>query len=148
MPQCRVARKPGPLPAPSRWLPRSPRNLDGELDTHIMTPATHILGPLVSRNSLRVKWLGCINKSASERGPVVLIWGFGGFHYCPEGQLQPSGNLQVRHHSFRGSFSAGSTPLFASKFAFCSIFQDLQEYHLLANKFANVCKISHNFVKI
>ena len=38
------------------------------------------------------------------------------------------------HHSFRGSFSAGSTPIFASKYAFCSIFRDLQENHLLASK--------------
>ena len=42
-----------------------------------------------------------------------------------------------RHrHSFRGSFSAGSTPIFACRYAFCSIFQDLQENHLLASKFA------------
>ena len=37
--------------------------------------------------------------------------------------------------SFRGSFSAGSTPIFASKYAFCSIFQNLQEYRLLASEF-------------
>ena len=37
--------------------------------------------------------------------------------------------------SFWGSFSAGSKPIFASKYAFCSIFQNLQENHLLASKF-------------
>ena len=39
------------------------------------------------------------------------------------------------HHSFRGSFSAGSKPIFASKAAFFSIFQNLQENHHLASKF-------------
>ena len=47
-------------------------------------------------------------------------------------------------HSFRGSFSAGSTPIFTSKYAFCSVFQDLQENHLLACKLA---KIPSNFSK-
>ena len=43
---------------------------------------------------------------------------------------------QPRHnHSFGGSFSAGSKPIFASKAAFFSIFQNLQENHLLASKF-------------
>ena len=49
------------------------------------------------------------------------------------------------HHSFRGSFSTGSTPIFASKYAFYSIFRALQENHLLASKFAKLCKISRNF---
>ena len=39
------------------------------------------------------------------------------------------------HHSFGGSFSAGSKPIFASKYAFFSIFQNLQENHLFASKF-------------
>jgi len=39
------------------------------------------------------------------------------------------------HHSFGGSFSAGSKPIFASKVAFFSIFQNLKENHLLASKF-------------
>ena len=43
------------------------------------------------------------------------------------------------HHSFGGSFSAVSTPIFTIKDAFCSIFQNLQENHLLASKF---CKHS------
>ena len=30
-------------------------------------------------------------------------------------------------HSFRGSFSAVSTPIFATKYSFCSIFQELQD---------------------
>ena len=61
---------------------------------------------------------------------------------------QPSGSSAQRtattHHSFRGSFSAGSKPIFASKYAFCSIFQNLQENHLLASKFCKflpkICK--------
>ena len=76
------------------------------------------------------------------------------------------------HHSFRGSFSAGSAPIFASKQSFCSIFQDLQDFHNSAplesqnfakfrrkfrdfeenfykifENFANFCKIFENFVK-
>ena len=47
-------------------------------------------------------------------------------------------------HSFGGSFSAGSTPIFASKHAFFSIFQNLQENHLLASKF---CKFLQKFAK-
>ena len=46
------------------------------------------------------------------------------------------------HHSFRRSFSAGSTPIVASKYAFCSIFQELQENHLLASKFAKFANVS------
>ena len=60
------------------------------------------------------------------------------------------------HHSFQGSFSAGSTPIFATKASFCSIFRDLQENHLLASKFckflpknfAKSCKIFNIFSKI
>ena len=58
------------------------------------------------------------------------------------------------HHSLRGLFSAGSTPIFASKYAFFSIFQDLQETHLLASKFAKIwkfsrhCKIFENCLEI
>ena len=48
-----------------------------------------------------------------------------------QGNLRPS-STATTHHSFRGSFSAGSTPIFASKYAFCSIFQDLQENHFHA----------------
>ena len=59
------------------------------------------------------------------------------------------GDHGPRHnHSFRGSFSAGSTPIFASKYAFFSIFRALQEKHLLASKFANTSyKIYQNFAK-
>ena len=32
------------------------------------------------------------------------------------------------YRSLEGSFSAGSTPIFASKYSFCSIFRDLQNY--------------------
>ena len=52
-------------------------------------------------------------------------------------------------HSFGGSFSAGSKPIFASKYAFFSIFQNLQENHLLASKFGKFLpknwKILQNF---
>ena len=51
------------------------------------------------------------------------------------------------HHSFGGSFSAGSTPIFASKYAFCSIFQNLQENHLLASKFCKFLKKMQTFAK-
>ena len=44
----------------------------------------------------------------------------------------------MTHHSFRGSFSAVSAQILASKSTFSSIFQDLQEYHLLASKFAKI----------
>ena len=47
-------------------------------------------------------------------------------------------------HSFGGSFSAGSKPIFASKYAFFSIFQNLQENHLLASK---CCKFLLKIVK-
>ena len=47
-------------------------------------------------------------------------------------------------HSFRGSFSAGSRPILTSKYAFFSIFRDLQENHLLASKF---CKLLQTFCK-
>ena len=51
--------------------------------------------------------------------------------------------------SFRDSFSAGSTPIFASKYAFFSIFRDLQEYHLLASKFCKIfCKNLQFFAEI
>ena len=44
------------------------------------------------------------------------------------------------HHSFGGSFSAGSKPIFASKYAFFSIFQNLQENHLSRANLANFCQ--------
>ena len=52
------------------------------------------------------------------------------------------------HHSFRGSLSAGSTPIFASKYAFCIIFQDLQVNHLLASKVCKLLQIFSEFCKI
>ena len=46
----------------------------------------------------------------------------------------------------RREFSAGSTSNFASKYAFCSLFQDLQENHHLAYRFCSFlrffCKMS------
>ena len=47
--------------------------------------------------------------------------------------------LATTHHSFLGSFSSVSKRNFASKYAFCSIFQNLQNY--LA-EFSKSCKIS------
>ena len=40
--------------------------------------------------------------------------------------------IATTHHSFRGSFSAVSTPIFASKYSFFSIFRDLQDLHSFA----------------
>ena len=45
------------------------------------------------------------------------------------------------HHSFRGSFSAVSTPIFATKYSFCSIFRDLQ------NELAEFAKFCQFFQK-
>ena len=65
--------------------------------------------------------------------------------WIPDG-AQPEDLVQEmlpRHsHSFGGSFSAGSTPIFASKYALFSIFHDLQEHHLLASRF---CKFPQSF---
>ena len=65
----------------------------------------------------------------------------------PGGRTPPRQQRSRHHHSFRGSFSAGSTPIFASKHAFFSIFQDLQEYHLLASKFAKFLRSLSEFCK-
>ena len=52
-------------------------------------------------------------------------------------------------HSLGGSFSAVSTPNLATKYACCSIFQNLQNYLTEISKscnfFAIFCKISQNF---
>ena len=60
---------------------------------------------------------------------------------------RPSDGSAKTHHSFRGSFSAGSKPIFTSKYAFFSIFQNLQENHLLASNFCKFlpknCRILH-----
>ena len=59
--------------------------------------------------------------------------------------------LDLAPHSFRGSFSAGSKPIFASKYAFFSIkfFKIYKKKHLLASKFGkflpNNCKMLQNF---
>ena len=64
-----------------------------------------------------------------------------------EGGASSSQSSATTHHSFGGSFSAGSTPISASKYAFWSIFQDLQENHLLANKFVIFSRKKSNFAK-
>ena len=66
------------------------------------------------------------------------------------------------HHSFGGSFSAVSTPIFTSKDAFCSIFRNLQNLHTsaglgtlknakivqISQKSAKFCEFLQNFLKI
>ena len=69
---------------------------------------------------------------------AALLGAERGGHPAPRLALRPA-DLRLRrpgraartNHSFGGSFSAASTPIFASKYAFCSIFQDLQENYLL-----------------
>ena len=62
----------------------------------------------VSRSGLRgaCGWTGSIRGSIPVRNPLTL----------------------------EGSFSAVSKPIFASKYAFFSVFRDLHENHLLASK--------------
>ena len=52
--------------------------------------------------------------------------------------------LATTHHSFLSSFSSVSKRNFASKYAFCSIFQNLQNYLAYFSKF---CKFSQIFAK-
>ena len=42
---------------------------------------------------------------------------------------------QLTYHSFRGSFSAVSTPIFTIKYSFCSILRDLQNELAESSKF-------------
>ena len=44
-------------------------------------------------------------------------------------------NRDVRTQILEGAFLAASTPMFASKYTFFSIFRNLQENHLLASQF-------------
>ena len=59
------------------------------------------------------------------------------------------GCIATTHHSFRGSFSAVSTPIFATKYSFSSIFQDLQDLLTSASresqKVANICLAFRDF---
>ena len=68
---------------------------------------------------------------------------------CPAGWSLGFSRLPARtQHSFGSSVSAGSKPIFASKYAFFSIFQNLQENHLLASKFGKILqKIRKNLQK-
>ena len=75
-------------------------------------------------------------------------WTFLVKHRMQDVRVEVQGNLQQRppetdaklpvrrgrftRHSFRGSFSAGSTPILTIKQSFFSIFQDLQDLHTLA----------------
>ena len=65
--------------------------------------------------------------------------------------VQPAPFLEVpaaTRHSFGGSFSAGSKLIFASKCAFCSIFQNVQETHFLASKFCKFLPKMSNLLQI
>ena len=42
------------------------------------------------------------------------------------------GNGRYIPQTLEGSFSAVSTPIFTSKYSFCSVFRDLQDYHTFA----------------
>ena len=47
-----------------------------------------------------------------------------------------------------GSFSAVSTPIFASKYSFCSVFRDLQDSHILhRSQLRKVAKFHQKFTK-
>ena len=55
------------------------------------------------------------------------------------------------HHSFRGPFSAASTPIFATKYSFCSILRDLQnelaqfsKFCKRKSRFSRICRICKN----
>ena len=70
-------------------------------------------------------------------------------------RLGPFSSYARERFRRRGSSSAGSTPTFASKYASFSIFQDLQENHLLGSEFAKLlqnfpdfCKEEENFWEI
>ena len=53
--------------------------------------------------------------------------------------------FQPNHQTSEGSFSAVSTPIFASKFSFCSVFRNLQDCHTFAPLEAqNLRKFSSN----
>ena len=72
--------------------------------------------------------------------PILLL-----FHLGNLGDL-----YTVSGQTLQGSFSAGSKQIFASKYAFLSIFRNLQENHLLASKFykflLKICKNLQKFL--
>ena len=51
-----------------------------------------------------------------------------------------SQNFQPNHQTLEGSFSAVSTPIFASKYSFCSVFRDLQDCHTIAPLETQKCR--------
>ena len=54
--------------------------------------------------------------------------------------------FQPNHQTLEGSFSAVSTPIFASKASFCSVFRNLQDCHTFAPLEAqNLRKFLSNF---
>ena len=85
------------------------------------------------------------SRSVTTRFPPTIT---SAFPHCKKhmtgglaAQTRPArtGSEARTQHSFGGSFSAGSKPIFASKYACFNmlnvIFQNLQENHLLASKF-------------
>ena len=55
-------------------------------------------------------------------------------------------NFQANHQTLEGSFSVVSTPIFASKYSFCSVFRNLQDCHTFAPlEIQNLRKFSSNF---
>ena len=94
----------------------------------IWTRKSALIQPRTSLGKSDVSWQwsdGQLSWMKRVTGPAALV--------------RPSpahpGCTATTHHSFRGLFSAGSTPIFATKASFCCIFRDLQENHLLASKF-------------
>ena len=75
-------------------------------------------------------------------GGVTTFWSRA---QCLRSKPNISQIFQPNHQTLEGSFSAVSTPIFASKYAFFSIFRDLQDSHTFAplrnSKFADFCKI-------
>ena len=71
--------------------------------------------------------------------PAACRWARAG----PE-HFRCSTRLATTHHSFLGSFSAGSKRNFATKYSFFQIFRDLQDSQ---NGFLEFCKFSQNFAK-
>ena len=60
-----------------------------------------------------------------------------------------SQNFQPNHQTLEGSFSAVSTPIFASKSSFCSVFRNLQDCHTFAPlETQNLHKFLSNFLYI
>ena len=79
---------------------------------------------------------GCCEHLVGEVAAAVVILGLleDASRFPPqEGEEDLQSILRSqKDHSFGGSFSAVSTPIFATKYSFCSIFRDLQDLHTFA----------------